>query len=98
LPASGAKFKRIAGTWDRRRADVVKDLIRLLRGQPFAGVADRDRKLLVIRSPRLDGKLARSIHILHRIYAVINEVHQDLLQLRAISHDLGKICRQLCPN
>jgi len=76
----------------------IEDLVRLLRGQPYAGIADGDHKLLVFRSPRLDGKLARPIHILHRINAVTDEVHHDLLQLHAISHDLGKICRQFRPN
>src|SRR5713101_7974085 len=64
----------------------IEDLVRLLRGQPYAGITDGDHKLLVFRSPRLDGKLARSIHILHRINAVTDEVHHDLLQLHVISH------------
>src|SRR5260370_21973711 len=55
----------------------IEDLVRLLRGQPYAGIADADHKLLVFRSPRLDGKLARPIRILHRINAVTDEVHHD---------------------
>src|SRR3979411_3545445 len=76
----------------------IEDLVRLLRGQPYAGIADGDHKLLVFRSPRLDGKLARPIHIVHRINAVTDEVHYDLLHLHAISHDLAKIRRKLREN
>src|SRR2546422_11715019 len=76
----------------------IEDLVRLLRGKPYAGVADRDQKLLVFRSLRLDGKLTRSIHVFHGLDAVDHEVHQDLLQLYWIAHYLGKICRQLRPD
>src|SRR3979411_412313 len=76
----------------------IEDLLPLLRGQPYTGIADGDHKLLVFRSPRLDGKLARPIHIVHRINAVTDEVHYDLLQLHAISHDPGKIRRKLREN
>src|SRR5467141_3219616 len=86
------------GSVNLRGKKRIEDLVRLLRGQPYAGVADGDHKLLVLRSPRLDSKLARPIHIVHRINAVTDEVHYDLLQLHAISHDLGKIYRQLRPD
>src|SRR5882724_119083 len=76
----------------------VEDLVRLLRGQPHAGIADTHHKLLVSRSVRLDGEVARPIHILHRIDAVHDEVHHDLLQLHAIAHDLRKTWRQLHPD
>src|SRR5207237_493755 len=75
-----------------------EDLVRMLHGQPDAGIADAYRELPVFGSLRLDGELARPIHILHRVDAVRDEVHHDLLQLHAISHDLGKICRQLRPD
>ena len=75
----------------------VEDLVRLLRRQPHAGIADTHHKLLVSRSVRLDGEFARPLHILHRINAVHHEVHHDLLQLHAIPRDLRKICRQLHP-
>ena len=81
-----------------RRKEGTKDLVRLLRRQPHTGIADANHKLLVFCSLRLDSELARSIHILHRIDAVGDEVHHHLLQLHAISHDLGKICRQLRPD
>jgi hypothetical protein len=48
----------------------------------------------VFRSLRLDGELARPTQVLHRIDAVSDQVHHDLLQLHAISHDRGKICRR----
>src|SRR3981189_2806413 len=86
------------GPVNLRRKKRIEDLLRLLRGQPYTGIADGDHKLLVFRSPRLDGKLARSVHILRRINAVTDEVHHDLLQLYPLSHDLRKISRQLRPN
>jgi hypothetical protein len=76
----------------------IEDLVRLLRGQTYAGIADAHHKLPVFRSLRPDGELARPFLILHRIDAVNDEVHHDLLQLHAISHDLGKICRQIRPD
>src|SRR3984893_18542964 len=48
----------------------IDDLVPLLRGEPYPGMASGDHKVCVFRSPRLDGKLARSIHVLHRINAV----------------------------
>src|ERR1700716_3696845 len=65
------------GSVNLRGKKRIEDLVRLLRGQPYAGIADGDHKLLVFRSPRLDGKLARPLHILHRINAVTDEVHHD---------------------
>src|SRR3981189_1559409 len=80
-----------------RGKEGVEDLVRLLRGQPHAGIADTNHKLLLSWSVRLDGEFTRPIHILHRIDAVHHEVHHDLLQLPAIPPDLRKICRQLHP-
>src|SRR6202045_775579 len=77
-----------------RGKEGIEDLVRLY-WQPHAGIADGHHKLPLFRSLRLDGELARPIQVLHRIDAVTDEVHHDLLQLHAISHDLGKICRQL---
>jgi len=45
---------------------------------------DRYCDLLLVRPLRLDHKLARSAHLLHRLNAVDDEVHDDLLQLNAI--------------
>src|SRR5258708_32889472 len=73
----------------------IEDLVRLLWRQPHAGIRDGHHNFLVSRSMRLDGKLARAVHVLHRVDAVDHEVHQHLLQLHRISHDLGKVFRQL---
>src|SRR6266404_3111439 len=73
----------------------IEDLVRLLWRQPHAGIRDGHHNFLVSRSLRLDGKLARAVHVLHRVDAVDNEVHHHLLQLNRISHDLGKVFRQL---
>src|ERR1700682_48925 len=89
--------KSHAGAVSLSGKEGIEDLVRLLRGQPNAGVADRHHYLLALRTPRVDGKLARPIHIFHRIDAVHDEVHHDLLQLHTISHYLGKRLRQLRP-
>src|SRR5712691_1320597 len=84
-----------AGPMKLRGKERIEDLVRLLRGKPYAGIADGHHKSLVFRSLRFDDELARPIHIFHRIDAVTDEVHHDLLQLHAISHDLGKVRRQV---
>ena len=76
----------------------IEDLIRLLRGQAHTRVADGHLKLLVFRSLRRDGQLSRPLYLLHRIDAVDHEVHQHLLQLHTVPHDLGKICGQFRPD
>jgi len=43
-----------------------------------------------LHSLRLDGELAR-LHFLHRFDAIDHEVHEYLLQLHAVGHNLGKI-------
>src|SRR5713101_9675981 len=81
-----------------RRKERLEYLVRLLRGKPYAGIADGHLKLLVFRSLRPDGQLTRSVHVLHRIDAIDHKVHQHLLQLHAISCNRGKLCRQLRPD
>jgi hypothetical protein len=76
----------------------MEDLVRLPRRQSHAGIADAHHNLFMFRSLRFDDELAWPIDILHRIDAVSHEVHHDLLQLHAISHDVGKIRRQLRPD
>jgi hypothetical protein len=72
----------------------IKDLVRLLMGKSHSSIANRHHNLLVLPSLRLDGQLARPIHIPHRINAIYHEIHQHL-QLHSIPHDLRNICRQL---
>ena len=71
---------------------------RLLRRKPNAGISDGYKKLLVLRQLRLDGKVTRSVYILHGIDTVDDQVDADLLQLHAISDDLRKIGGQLRPD
>src|SRR5437870_6481395 len=73
----------------------IEDLVRLLRGKPYTGVTDRDQKLLVFRSLRPDGELPWPILVLHRFDAIDHQVHQHLLHLHAVGHDLGRICRKV---
>jgi hypothetical protein len=58
----------------------IKDLVRLLRGQPHASIANRDLQLPVFRRLRFDRQFPAPIHILHRVYAVDDEAHQHLLE------------------
>src|SRR6266478_1851945 len=87
-----ADAKPHAGAVRFRCKKRVEDLVRLLRGKPYAGIADGHQNFFFLRSLRLDGQLARLIHFFHRIDAVHDEIHQHLLQLHTVSHDPGKIC------
>src|SRR6267143_111938 len=76
----------------------IEDLVCLLRWNPHARIADRDQHLTILTALRLDVELARHLHILHRVDAVHHEVHQHLLQLHAISHDLREVCSEFRPH
>jgi len=76
----------------------IKNLLCLLWRQTHAGIADRDQHMTILGALRLDGDLARPIHVFHRVDAVHHKVHQHLLQLHAISHDPGNIFRKLRPD
>src|SRR5438552_1301730 len=82
-----ADTKSHTGTMNFGGEEGIKDLV-CLRRQTHAGIADRYEELLIFSQPRLDGELPDNVHILHCIDAVCDEVHHDLLQLQAISHDL----------
>ena len=69
----------------------IEDLIHLLCRQPDARIADRHHKLLILPSLRLDGELTSARDSLHSIDAVEHEVHENLLQLDTVCHDLGEI-------
>ena len=86
------------GAMRLRGKEGMEDLVRLLWRQSHSGIADGHHNLFMFRSLRVNGELAWPIHILHRIDAVSDEVHHNLLQLHAISHDIGKIRRQLRPD
>src|ERR1700680_4895773 len=60
------------------RKKCPEDLVRLLRGQSHAGIADRDQHLS-IAGFRLNGKLTSASRFLHGIDAVEHEVHENLL-------------------
>src|SRR5260370_16458001 len=63
----------------------IEDLFRLLRGKPYAGIADGHQNFFFLRSLGLDGHLAYSIHFLPPIHAVHNEFHQHLFQFHTFS-------------
>src|SRR4029077_15182247 len=87
-----------AGPIKLRCKEGIENLVCLLRGQSHTGIADAYYQLAGFLSLRVDGELAGPILILHRIDAVDDEVHHDLLQLHAVSDDAGKIPRQLHPD
>src|ERR1700674_285654 len=90
--------KSHTGAVNLRGKECIKYLVRLLRRQSHAGIADRDHKLLVRGSLRRDGERTRPLHLPHRVDAVDDEVHQHLLQLHAISHNLGNVRGQVRPD
>jgi len=56
-----ADAKSHASSMKLRGKERVEDPVRLLPGQPDAGIADRHRNVLVLCSLRPDGELARSV-------------------------------------
>jgi len=76
----------------------IEDLIRLPGWQPNTRIADGHQKVLVFGSLGFDGEFPHPVYALHRIDAVHHQVHQHLLQLHAIPHDGGKICREFRPD
>src|SRR5467141_4831589 len=76
------------------RKECPEDLVHLLREKPHAGIADRDQQL-TIAGFRLDGKLTSATSFLHGIDAIEHEVHENLLELHTVYHDLGKILSKL---
>src|SRR5947208_16491874 len=78
-----------------RGKERIKDLVRLLRRQAYAGIADRHHELLILRPLRFDGEFARPASIFHTIDGIQHKVHEHLLPLHTISCDLGAIVRAL---
>src|SRR5580700_1359317 len=76
----------------------IKDLIRVLWREAHAGIGHRDQHLIILAPLRLDSELARAIRVFHRVDAVDHEVHEHLLQLHMISHDLRKECSEIRPD
>ncbi len=79
------------------RKECIEDLFRLLRRKSPTGITDRDQQLS-IAGFRPDGKLTSARHSLHGIDAVEHEVHENLLQLHAVRHDVGKIVGNFVAN
>src|SRR5207247_993740 len=77
------------------REEGIEDLLRLFRLQSHARIADRDQELTIVVLLRLDRKFTSSAHVLHGFDAIEHEVHQYLLQLHTVRHDLGKIVGKL---
>src|SRR5467141_4643606 len=79
------------------RKECLEDLLRLLLRQSHAGIAHRNQQLTVAGF-RLDGEFTSATRFLHGVDAVEHEIHEDLLQLDTIGHDLGKVLRELGAN
>src|ERR1700720_2448714 len=74
--------------------ECFENLVRLTWGQSHTGIVDRDQHLTVVGF-RLDGKLTSATHFLHGIDAIEHEIHENLLKLHTVCHDLGKILGKL---
>src|ERR1700757_2638513 len=75
-----ADAKSHAGSMNLGSKERVEDLVRLLQGQPQAGVTDRHRQLVILSSFRYDVEPARAVNILHRIDPIDHQIHEHLLQ------------------
>src|ERR1700722_8542470 len=98
LNDGAADAKSHAGAVRLRSKERIEYLIDLLGGQPYASIADGHHKFLVFSLLRPDGEFAWPSHIVHRIDAIHDEVHHDLLQLHAITHDRRKIRGEFRPD
>lgn len=72
----------------------IKNPAHLLR-QSDASITDGNQQLIVTIVLRGKREFAFALYGLHGIDAVYHQVHQHLLELDAISHDLRKICGEL---
>src|SRR5207302_3423230 len=79
------------------REEGIEDLPRLRR-QPRPGVTDGNQQLITFIALRGEGEIARVVNALHGVDAVDHQIHQDLLQLYAICHHGGEVCRERAPD
>src|ERR1700730_19395663 len=77
------------GSLNLRGKECIEDLVRLFRGQPHAGIANRDQQLTIPGLPRFDRKFTPRTHVLHRLNTVEHQVHENLLELDSICRDPG---------
>src|SRR5258708_9576584 len=82
------------GSVNLGRKECPEGLVRLLRRQSPTGIADQDQQL-TIAGFGLDDELASATRFLHSIDAVEHEVHENLLQLHTVRHDLWKTLSKL---
>src|SRR5258708_38268185 len=75
--------------------ECIKDLVRLLGGQPHARIAYGEQQPTILGLLRLDCKFASPTHVLHGFNASAHEGHEDLLQLHPICQYLTKISDHL---
>jgi len=71
------------------RKERIEDLLRLMPGQPYAGIRYGHHQSLFFRVLRLDVS-SRGPSTSSSRRCVDHEVHQHLLQLHAISHNFGR--------
>src|SRR5438552_15751172 len=70
--------KSHAGPMRFRGKERIKDLVRLLRRQAYAGIADPHHGLLTPRALRFDGQLACTVSHFHSLDAIAPDVHAHL--------------------
>src|SRR5947208_15095755 len=71
--------KSHAGPMRFRGKERIKDLVRLLRRQAYAGIADRHHELLILRPLRFEGDVARPVYTFHSIARNANTAPEHLL-------------------
>src|ERR1700674_1196519 len=91
LDNRAADWESHTGTVSLRGEERAKDLFGLLQRQSDASVADRDHQLAILHSLRQYRKFTCGRYVLHCVDAIEHQVHEHLLQLDTVCHNLGKI-------
>ena len=79
-----------------RRMKGIKNQIRTLRRQPYAGIADGDAEVTLDVHAGSDRQLSSGV--LHGLDRIQHQVHEDLLQLHPVCHDVRHVCLNLGAN
>src|SRR6266403_1331470 len=91
LDNRAADWESHTGTVSFRGEERAEDLFGLQRRQSDAGIANRDQQLAILDWLRAYRKFTIGAYVLHGVDAIEHQVHEYLLQLDAVCHDLGKI-------
>src|SRR5882724_5146768 len=86
-----ADWKSHTGTVNLGGEERTEDLFVLLQRQSDASIADRDHQLAILDSLRPYRKFTCGTYVLHGVDTIEHQVHEYLLQLDTVCHNLGKI-------